>query len=140
MHFMSDKIMVVPCSGMGKVYGLVGRESTLRVVRELCPDDADTLCLAYLVTGDEDASARIKGVKCITLDGCPALCAAKSVALAGGDVRRKLKVLDAFKRHKGAKPGTATELSEEGWLISDELADVIAAAVLELKAEVLKNG
>ena len=137
---MDDKIMVIPCSGMGKVYGLVGRESTLRVVRELCPDEADTICLAYLVTGDEEASTRIMGKRCITLDGCPAMCAAKSVALAGGDVRKKMKVLDAFKSHKGAKPGTATELTEEGWLISDEIADAIAAAVLEMKAEVRKNG
>lgn len=137
---MSDKIMVVPCSGMGKVYGLVGRESTLRVVRELCPDEADTICLAYLVTGDEEASVRIKGKRCITLDGCPAMCAAKSVTIAGGDVQKKLKVLDTFKRHKGAKPGTATELTEEGWCISDEIADGIATMVLEMKGEVRENG
>ena len=137
---MSEKIMIIPCSGMGKAYGLVGRESTLRVVRELCPDEACTICLAYLVTGDEDASVHIRGRRCITLDGCPTMCAAKSVTLAGGDVRKKMKVIDAFKRHKGAKPGTATELTEEGWLISDEIADEIAAAVLALKAEVQKNG
>lgn len=137
---MSEKIKVIPCSGMGKVYGLVGRESALRVVQELCPDESDSICLAYLVTGDEDASTRIKGKKCITLDGCPAMCAAKSVALAGGDVQRKLKVLDTFKKHKGAKPGTATELTEEGWAISDEIADEIALLVHEIQKEVRENG
>ena len=137
---MSEKIEVIPCSGMGKVYGLIGRESALRVVRDLCPEEADTLCLAYLVTGDEEASNRIKGKKCITLDGCPAMCAAKSVAIAGGDVQRKLKVLDTFKRHKGAKPGTATELTEEGWLISDEIADEIAAMVQKMRKVGHENG
>ncbi len=132
---MSEKIKVIPCSGMGKVYGLVGRESALKVVKELCPDQADTVCLAYIVTGDDEANELIKGKKCITLDGCPAMCSAKSVELAGGDILEKLKVLDTFKKHKGAKPGTATELTEEGWTIADEIADEIAAKVNALSKE-----
>lgn len=126
---MSEKIKVIPCSGMGKVYGLVGRESALKVAKELCPDKADTVCLAYIVTGDEEANELIKGKKCITLDGCPAMCSAKSVELAGGDIIEKRRVLDTFRKHKGAKPGTATELTEEGWSIVDEIADEIAEKV-----------
>lgn len=126
---MSEKIKVIPCSGMGKVYGLVGRESVLKVVKELCPDKADTVCLAYIVTGDDEANELIKGKKCITLDGCPAMCSAKSVELAGGDIIEKRRVLDTFRKHKGAKPGTATELTEEGWSIVDEIADEIAEKV-----------
>ncbi|MBE6831516.1 MAG: hypothetical protein E7519_15055 [Ruminococcaceae bacterium] len=126
---MSEKINVIPCSGMGKVYGLVGRESVLKVVKELCPDKADTVCLAYIVTGDDEANELIKGKKCITLDGCPAMCSAKSVELAGGNIIEKRRVLDTFRKHKGAKPGTATELTEEGWSIVDEIADEIAEKV-----------
>ena len=132
---MPEKIKVIPCSGMGKVYGLVGRESVLKAVTELCPDKAKTECLAYLVTGDDDAKALVKGQKCITLDGCPAMCAAKSVELAGGDTREKMRVIDAFRRHKGAKPGTATELTEEGWDIVDDIAGDIANKVNELSKE-----
>lgn len=126
---MSEKINIIPCSGMGKVYGLVGRESVLKVVKELCPDKADTVCLAYIVTGDDEANELIKGKKCITLDGCPAMCSAKSVELAGGNIIEKRRVLDTFRKHKGAKPGTATELTEEGWSIVDEIADEIAEKV-----------
>jgi len=132
---MPDKIKVIPCSGMGKVYGLVGRESVLKAVTELCPEKAETECLAYLVTGDDDAKALVKGRKCITLDGCTAMCAAKSVELAGGDVREKMKVIDVFRKHKGAKPGTATELTEEGWNIVDEIADGIKNKVNDLSRE-----
>jgi uncharacterized metal-binding protein len=122
---MSDKIKVISCSGMGKVYGLVGRESVLKAVTELCPDKAETECLAYIVTGDDEAKKLVKGKKCITLDGCTAMCAAKSVELAGGDVCEKMKVIDTFRRHRGAKPGTATGLTEEGWNIVDDIADEI---------------
>jgi uncharacterized metal-binding protein len=132
---MSEKIKVIPCSGMGKVYGLVGRESALKVVKELCPDQAETMCLAYIVTGDEEVKELIQGKKCITLDGCAAMCAAKSVELAGGDVIEKKRVLDTFRKHKGAKPGTATELTEEGWSIVNEIANEIAEKVNALSKE-----
>jgi uncharacterized metal-binding protein len=132
---MSDKIKVIPCSGMGKVFGLVGRESVLKAVTELCPNRAETECLAYLVTGDDEANVLVKGKKCITLDGCPAMCAAKSVELAGGAIQEKMKVIDTFRRHRGAKPGTATELTEEGWNIVDDIADEIAKKVNNLCEE-----
>jgi uncharacterized metal-binding protein len=132
---MSDKIKVISCSGIGKVYGLVGRESVLKAVTELCPDKAETECLAYIVTGDDEAKELVKGKKCITLDGCTAMCAAKSVELAGGDVREKMKVIDTFRRHRGAKPGTATELTEEGWHIVDDIADDIAKKINDLSRE-----
>jgi len=116
MSFMSDKIKVIPCSGMGKVYGLVARESALKVIQELCPNESSTVCLAYIVTGDSEAKELIEGQKCITLDGCPAMCAAKNVELAGGVVMEKVRVIDSFRKHKGTKPGTATELAEDGWI------------------------
>ena len=47
----------------------------------------------------------------------------------------KMRVIDAFRRHKGAKPGTATELTEEGWGIVDDIAVDIANKVNELSKE-----
>ena len=125
------KFKVIPCSGMGKVYGLVARESALTVVKNRCPGQAETACLANIVMGDAEARSLVEGQQCITLDGCTAMCAAKSVELAGGIMTRKLRVIDTFRRHKGAKPGTATELTEEGWTISDEIADEIANIIRE---------
>lgn len=132
---MSDKIKVVPCSGIGRVYGLIGRESVLRAVKDLCPDQAETVCLAYIVTGDDEAQKLIKDKTCITLDGCPTMCSAKSVELAGGIVREKLKVLDTVKKYRGIQPGTGTELTEEGWQLVDEIADEIVAKVNDLVKE-----
>ena len=63
------------------------------------------------------------------------MCAAKNVELAGGIVKQKVRVVDTFKRHKGAKPGTATELTEEGWAIADEIAGEIAGKVRETLKE-----
>lgn len=119
---MSNKIKIIPCSGMGKVYGLIARESTLQTVKNN-PNDAETVCLAYIVTGDKESKALIEGQKCITIDGCPAMCAAKNAEIAGGIVQEKIRVVDVFRNHKGAQPGSATELTEEGWQIVDEIVE-----------------
>ncbi|MHB1416327.1 MAG: putative zinc-binding protein, partial [Chloroflexota bacterium] len=75
---MSEKVLIVPCSGMGKVYGLMGREAAYEAVRRL-DGAARTICLALLVPGDEEAVAAVRTNPCITLDGCPKLCAQKNV-------------------------------------------------------------
>lgn len=131
---MSNKIKVIPCSGMGKVFGLIAREATLQTIKK-SPDTAETLCLAYIVTGDDDAKNLIEGQKCITIDGCPAMCAAKNAELAGGIVEEKVRVVDAFRRHRGANAGTATELTDEGWQITDEIVEEVITKIKELSKE-----
>ena len=129
---MSEKIKIIPCSGMGKVYGLIGRESTLQTIKK-CPEDAETVCLAYVVTGDEEAKKLVEGQRCITIDGCPAMCSAKSIEIAGGIVEEKLRVVDVFRNHRGAQPGTATELTDEGWQIVDEMVETLQSKIKEIK-------
>ncbi len=104
-----DKIVkVIPCSGIGKVYGLMAREAALETVFELCPEKSETVCLAYIMTGDEEVRKKIEGFDCITVDGCPKMCASKNVSIAGGKVIEEIKVLDTVKEHKGKKFGSAT--------------------------------
>jgi uncharacterized metal-binding protein len=127
-----SKVLVIPCSGIGKVHGLMAREATYRVVEDLEPEASDTLCLALLVKGDSEAVETVRTRPCITIDGCPKLCSHKNVELAGGNIAESVRVVDAFKGHKGAQPGTATNLAEDGWTITDEIAQQIAARVREM--------
>lgn len=132
---MSRKVKVIPCSGIGKSHGLLAREIALKIANEICPEIAETECLAYIVTGDQEIKNRIKEGKCITLDGCPKMCSAKSVANAGGVVIEEFRVVDTLKEYRGAKPGTATTLTEDGWKIVDETAKKIAVKVKEIYEE-----
>jgi uncharacterized metal-binding protein len=129
-----EKVLVIPCSGVGKVHGLIARETAFRVADELAPEQAETLCLALLVKGEEEALAAVRTRPCITIDGCPKLCSFKNVELAGGEVMQSVRVVDAFKNHKGAQPGTATALEEDGWTITCELAESIAAGAAASQA------
>jgi uncharacterized metal-binding protein len=131
----NDKpVLVIPCSGIGKVHGLISREATYLVIDELAPGRTDTLCLGLLVKGDPDAVAAIKNQHCITIDGCPKSCAEKNVQMAGGQASKSLQVTEAFKKHKGAKPGSATDLTEEGWAIAKDVAREVADEVSDLHA------
>jgi len=130
----NGRVLVIPCSGIGKVHGLIAREATYRVVDDLEPRASEILCLALLVKGDEEAVTAVRTRPCITIDGCPKLCSCKNVELAGGRVAESVRVVDAFKGHKGAQPGTATELAEDGWTITEEIAQRVAARVRALCA------
>jgi uncharacterized metal-binding protein len=124
-----EQVLVVPCSGIGKVHGLISREAVYLVTDRLLPGQADTVCLALLVTGDPETRQKVQQTPCITLDGCPKLCAYKNVELSGGKIAGGIRVYDAMKRHRGADFGTATALSEEGWAVVEELAaEVVRAA------------
>lgn len=126
---MHKKVKVIPCSGIGKVYGLMAREAALKTVHELCSEKSETVCLAYIVTGDKEAKEKIEGYDCVTVDGCPKMCASKNVAIAGGIIIEDVKVLDTVKEHKGKKFGTPTQLDADGEVVISEIAAKIAAKI-----------
>jgi uncharacterized metal-binding protein len=132
--------LVVPCSGIGKVHGLISREAAYLATDELAPQQTDTLCLALLVKGDSDAVAAVRTHTCITIDGCAKACAQKNVEMAGGRVAKAIQVAETYKKYRGAKPGNATALTDEGWSITRDIAaDVVCeAARLRTDEEVLR--
>jgi uncharacterized metal-binding protein len=128
-------VLVIPCSGIGKVHGLISREATYLVADETAPKSTDTLCLALLVKRDPEAVHAVRTQDCITIDGCPKACAEKNVEMAGGHAARAVQVTDTFKKHRGAKPGTASELTEDGWAIARDVALVVADEAARLRRE-----
>jgi uncharacterized metal-binding protein len=133
----AEQVLVIPCSGIGKVQGLISRETVYQVTDTLMPGQADTVCLALLVTGDPQTRQRVRNSPCITIDGCPKLCAQKNVELSGGTISRGFRVYDALKQHRGGNFGSPTALSDEGWAVVNEIAGQIAdtARGINIKAE-----
>jgi uncharacterized metal-binding protein len=121
-------VLVISCSGIGKVQGLLSREATYLATDEVAPGVTDTLCLALLVKGDEDAVAKVQRHACITIDGCAKACARKNTEIAGGRVARAVQVGDALKDHRGVQPGTSEVLTVDGWSVAREIAETVAAA------------
>jgi uncharacterized metal-binding protein len=133
-------VLVIPCSGIGKVHGLIGREATYTVTDEMASENTATLCLALLVKGDPEAVEAVKSHRCITIDGCAKACAQKNVEMSGGRVAKAIQVAEAFRNFRGIKPGTATALTEDGWKITQAIADNVnceAANLQELEGAAL---
>jgi len=125
-------VLVIPCSGIGKVHGLISREVTYLVTDELACQQTDTLCLALLVKGDAEAFEAVRTQLCIAVDGCPKACAEKNVKIAGGNPAKVVRITEVLKEHHGAKPGNPTDLSDEGWTIAREIASMIADTATRL--------
>jgi len=132
----SFKIVVVPCSGIGKVMGLLARETALQVTAQMAPDITETVCLAHLVTGEEEAKAKVTGRACMTVDGCTAYCAAASVAAIGGNIQAKYLVLDEMRKHRGKNAGNGSALTADGW----QIVDAFASQIVEKANELHKGG
>jgi uncharacterized metal-binding protein len=134
---MSDekKIVIVPCSGIGKTYGTVSREAAYDVVEDLRPDETQLVALSMLVLGDEGARAAVDGRRAITIDGCKLACASKMVRESGGAVAREHAVLDAYRRHRAFKPAGIAELNEGGRQLAHALAEEIAVEIDEMTKE-----
>ena len=123
------KIIIVPCSGIGKTYGTVTREAAYDLTEDLRPDDTQLVALSMLVMGDEGARAAVDGSQAIAIDGCKLACASKMVRQSGGTVAKEYAVLDAYRRHKAFKPAGIAELNEGGIQLAHALADEIAAEI-----------
>ena len=129
------KVVIVPCSGIGKTYGTVSREAAYEVTEDLRPADTQLVALSLLVLGDEDTRAAVAGNPAVTIDGCKLACATKMVEESGGTVARDFAVLDVYRRHRQFKPQGIAELNEAGQKLAHVLAEEIVAVVDSLSRD-----
>ena len=126
------KVVIVPCSGIGKTYGTVSREAAYEIAETMRPEDTQLVALSLLVLGDESARAAVSANPAVTIDGCKLACATKMVQESGGQVTRDFAVLDVYRRHKQFRPKGITELNEGGQQPARALAEEVAAVVDEV--------
>jgi uncharacterized metal-binding protein len=129
------KVVIVPCSGIGKTYGTVSREAAYNITEDLRPENTRLLALSKLVLGEEEARLVVANQPTITIDGCKLACATKMVQESGGCVAREYAVLEVYRRHKQFKPQGIAELNEGGEKLAQALADEIAEVVDELTTQ-----
>ena len=129
------RVVIVPCSGIGKSYGTVSREAAYAVTQDLRPADSQLVPLSLLVLGDEAARAAVAANPAVTIDGCKLACATKMVKESGGTVAQEVAVLDVYRRHKQFKPQGIAELNEGGQRLAHAVAEEISAKVDELREQ-----
>jgi uncharacterized metal-binding protein len=123
------RVVIVPCSGIGKTYGTVSREAAYEVTEDLRREETQLVALSLLVLGDEAARAAVADCPAVTLDGCKLACATKMVKESGGTVAQDFAVLDVYRRYRQFKPQGIAELNEGGRKLAQALAEEVAAVV-----------
>ena len=123
------KVIIVPCSGIGKPYGTVSREAAYGVTEDLRPGQTQLVPLALLVLGDEESHSIVAECPAVTIDGCKLACAAKMVQQSGGTIAQEFAVLDMYRRYKDLKPQGIAELNDSGQKLARVLAEEVAAVV-----------
>jgi uncharacterized metal-binding protein len=131
----SKKVVIVPCSGIGKSYGTVSREAAYQVTEDDRPSQTQLVPLSLLVLGDAEARSVLSENSAITIDGCKLACATKMVQECGGEVAIEFAVLDVFRHYRAFKPQGIAELNEGGLQLADALAKEVDASVDEILAD-----
>jgi uncharacterized metal-binding protein len=129
MSTPSHKVVIVPCSGIGKSYGTVSREAAYQVTEEDRVDQTTLIPLALLVMGDEESRGQLAENLAITIDGCKLACATKMVQQSGGQVAQDFAVLEVYRRYRDFKPQGIGKLNEGGEKLADALAKEIGVVV-----------
>lgn len=129
MSNSTRKVIIVPCSGIGKTYGTVSREAAYEVTEESKSDVTQLVALSLLVLGDDEARVAVGAHPVVTVDGCKLACATKMVQESGGTVAQEFSVLDVYRRYREFKPQGIAELNEGGQRLAHALAEEIAGVV-----------
>jgi uncharacterized metal-binding protein len=126
---------VVPCSGIGKSLGTVGRVATYKVIERMKPKKTRTVCLALLTMGDDDALKLVRENPCIAVDGCPAQCSKKNIEASMGKLVHSIIVTEVLRKNRSLKPEGVIELNDQG----DKLAEIIAKDLSKKADEILRK-
>ena len=135
MNPNARRVVVVPCSGIGKTYGSVSREAAYRLTEDLRPGTTELVALSQLVLCDPAARAAVAGAPAITIDGCKLACASKMVRESGGAVAQAFDVLDVYRRYRDFKPRGIAELNDGGLKLAEALATEAAVVADGLAPE-----
>jgi uncharacterized metal-binding protein len=122
------RVIVVPCSGIGKTYGSVSRQAAYDVTEDLRPAETQLVALSKLVMKEEAARLAVTENPTITIDGCKLACASKLVQENGGTIEQDFAVLDVYRRYRQFKPQGIAELNEGG----EQLARALAEEIVEI--------
>lgn len=129
------KVVVLPCSGIGKAYGALAREIAYELAERVRPGVAALTCLPLLVINDPEARQLVVENPVITIDGCPKECAKKSLEALGEKAAEACQAIKFFTAHRDLKPEGLAQLNAAGQKLAAVAADELAATVDRLAAE-----
>jgi uncharacterized metal-binding protein len=132
LEVISKKVGIVSCSGEDLPGGTVSRLASRKVLDELKPGQAVTICLPLFVAGGEEERSFANNFPTITVDGCEKRCAQKSTEALSGKPGKSLLIPEILNKRGLAAPTRRRNLGPEEREAVQAVAEEIAQAVEEL--------
>lgn len=130
---LEKEVFIIPCSGIGKVFGSIGREATYIVVNELAKGKVELECLPLIVKGKQEVIEKLKASKIIAIDGCPLKCSYNNLIEQVGNVDVQIMTTNIVKENRDFKPEPSIiPIGENTKVLSRKLAEQLAKKVDEL--------
>ena len=126
------KVGIVACSGEELAEGTVTRLAALKVLEQLRPNEAVTICLPLFLAGGEGDRAFARFYPTIAIDGCDKLCAARAAEMYSGKPAASIVVSDLVSESGMARPQGCRKLDPAGMLAVELTAARVAYKVDEL--------
>jgi uncharacterized metal-binding protein len=127
---MNDKkVLVIPCSGIGKPIGTVSRETAYEIVENLAKGKAETVCLALLTSQDKETMDKVKNNYVVTLDGCARHCAKKNTEQCGKIPDKSYMILKFAAANPDKKPQGIIDIGDSGRALVGTIAEEISKDV-----------
>lgn len=126
------KVGIVSCSGEAIPGGTISRIACRKVLEELRPGEAVTICLPLFIAGGKEERDFAKNFPTITVDGCEKRCAQKSTEKLSGKPSKSLLIPDILKKHGIEPPTSLRNLRPEEKAAAQVVAEEIAKAVDEV--------
>jgi uncharacterized metal-binding protein len=119
------KVLIIPCSGIGKPIGTVSRETAYEIIENLSKGKAETVCLALLTSQDKETMDKVKNNYVITLDGCAKHCAKKNTEQCGKIPDKNYMILKFAAANPDKKPQGIIDIGKSGKALVETIADTI---------------
>lgn len=126
------KVGIVSCSGEAIPGGTLSRIACRKVLDELRPGEAVTICLPLFIAGGSEEREFAAKYPTITVDGCEKRCAQKSTEKLSGKPSKSLLIPDILKKHGIDPPTSLRNLKPEEKAAAQVVAEEIARAVDEI--------
>lgn len=132
------KVGIISCSGEDIAEGTISRLAVRRVLEQLRPAQAVTICLPLFLAGNQQERDFARNYPTITLDGCAKGCARQGTQAHSGPVSAALvvsEILDGKVKLSGERSYrklTSTDL-EAVDLVADRLAQEVDAVLSTTK-------
>jgi uncharacterized metal-binding protein len=119
---MSEKVVLAPCMGVGKVVANVTRRAAY-LTHAACPEDTEILSIPALLAGNEEERRLALEHPVVVIEGCVLRCASHVMKLIGATPAAKVEVSRII-REKRLTPGrTRKELETSGKQLAEAVAE-----------------